>query len=356
MAGENVMASEKPPKDQVIRPPLFRNDRTPRRARTIDLTKHSPTAATSQSSARQRAHTRPETLSINLDQPEPNIATYRTETLKQLRLLQTNPISLELLTPEFYYGDTKEEGLSLSQSFSRDANWYETEPALQVDRDIVLSALARALPMLRLTLFDTNGRRTSDVRELEKQIATMLLDLKLPNLEHVHDRHWPVLEGAEPSSVGKFPRSIKIGNKAETIRYIHILLAAIDEAINHDPLRHHNNPPPALRLENSQYLDELRELVTELRRLNDLLEAKIPKKAATGKATINLYKHFDTFIGNFASSAGTSLGKSIGVGVGIGLGIGATGLLVGTAAALFHHAGLAPDMISRLFTSAGQVR
>lgn len=52
------------------------------------------------------------------------------------------------------------------------------------------------------------------------------------------------------------------------------LITVFEEVERYDSLRHHNQPPPALWIDEAEYLRDVKDLVHELRRLNDLLEAE----------------------------------------------------------------------------------
>jgi hypothetical protein len=54
--------------------------------------------------------------------------------------------------------------------------------------------------------------------------------------------------------------------------HLSVLIDAFAEVDEYDPKRHHNQPPPSMWLDNKKYLDDLRSLLHELRRLNDQLE------------------------------------------------------------------------------------
>lgn len=58
------------------------------------------------------------------------------------------------------------------------------------------------------------------------------------------------------------------------------LIAAFQEVQDYNPRRHHNQPQPALWVDDKQYLLDVKALVHELRRLNDILESgtAIPAK------------------------------------------------------------------------------
>jgi hypothetical protein len=62
-------------------------------------------------------------------------------------------------------------------------------------------------------------------------------------------------------------------DKTAAILQIRGLIIALEEAVEYDPTRHHNSPPPALWVDSPEYVGDIKDLVRELRRLNDLLEA-----------------------------------------------------------------------------------
>lgn len=136
-------------------------------------------------------------------------------------------------------------------------------------------------------------------------------------------------------------RRDQIARSSTIIFYSRLFISALEEAINYDPMRHHNQPPPPLRLEDSDYLKEIRALTTELKRLNDNLEAaataqakpaakkaRVPRKAVE-KSAIKVKQHLNTFLNKYASALGT----------------GAAALTIGTAGALLYQLGVPLDFI-----------
>src|SRR5262249_32610978 len=102
--------------------------------------------------------------------------------------------------------------------------------------------------------------------------------------------------------------NIQIRSRLQVIQYSRILIAALEEVVDYDPMRHHNRPPPELRIDDQDYLLEIRNLIAELRTLNSLLEAtrRPPKKASD--VVIKLTRHFDTFLGTYSKSLGRGAG------------------------------------------------
>jgi hypothetical protein len=113
--------------------------------------------------------------------------------------------------------------------------------------------------------------------------------------------------------------------------YSESLIFALQDALDFDPVRHHNQPPPNLRLDNAKYLEELRELVSELRRLNDILETGGVKKAS--KVATKIGKHFDKFFENYAAT----LGKST------------AGLTIAGVTALLYNLGVGSELINTIW-------
>jgi hypothetical protein len=120
-----------------------------------------------------------------------------------------------------------------------------------------------------------------------------------------------------------------ITNPVEVIRHSQILIIALQEALDYDPVRGHNQQPPALWIDNPSYLTDVNSLVIELRRLNSLLEAKRPRKKEAKRAVIDLAGHLNRFLRSYATTLGTGAGV----------------LTLGVIADLLRHAGLDPTAL-----------
>jgi hypothetical protein len=109
----------------------------------------------------------------------------------------------------------------------------------------------------------------------------------------------------------KLVRRVHVRSAKQVLFHSELLIHAFQEALDYDPGRHHNHPPPALRLEDKEYLDELRRLVSELKQLNQFLsQLKTSKKRAPTTAQ----KHLNTFLNKYAGTLGTGAGiMSLGV-------------------------------------------
>lgn len=192
-----------------------------------------------------------------------------------------------------------------------------------VDREM-FSALARISK-------ETRKSKTAIIREAIQDLLT---------------RDQP-RNGSVRSSNGK----VVVRSISQALFYSRVIVAALDEAIEYDPARHHNEPPPSLRIDSDDYLKDIQALVFELRRLNEKLEAmkastqasrrarkgqvkekpEISEKAVE-RSTVDVKKHLNTFLNKYASTLGVSLGAGTGM------------LAVGGMAALLYQLGL-PDTI-----------
>lgn len=132
---------------------------------------------------------------------------------------------------------------------------------------------------------------------------------------------------------------VVIQSPQEIILYSTMMISALEEALDYSVERHHNHPPPPLLIESKEYLDEIRILVAELKRLNDNLEraAKEPKKPKrtpkeVQKSAVDVKKHLNSFLDKYAQS----------------LGKGAAALTIGTASALLVRFGIPPEAFSAI--------
>jgi hypothetical protein len=121
-------------------------------------------------------------------------------------------------------------------------------------------------------------------------------------------------------------RRTAIFDKRRVLSYSRMIIGALEETLTYNPGPHNNNPPPGLWIDDSNYIEELRNLVSELRRLNDLLESR-KKPAGVQKTVASFGNHAERFLKNYSASFGKMAGK------------GSWYLLVGTIGALLYHAG-----------------
>jgi hypothetical protein len=122
-------------------------------------------------------------------------------------------------------------------------------------------------------------------------------------------------------------------NRTQVLRQSSALISAIQDALDYDQNRHHNQPPPQLRLDgSSNNLADLRQLLEELRRFNDLIEKTSLNKRTT-KSAIELSHHVNTFLSNFTPMAGK----------------GAAALVISGFAGLLYHAGVPEGSVGALW-------
>jgi hypothetical protein len=133
-----------------------------------------------------------------------------------------------------------------------------------------------------------------------------------------------------------------VTRKTQVVFFSKLFISALEEALEYDPSRHHNHPPPPLRLEDADYLSEIRSLISELKRLNANLEAaaaagktkaatkrKPAKRQSAERSASDVSKHLNSFLSKYASTLGT----------------GAAALTIGTAGALLYQLGVPLDLI-----------
>jgi Arc/MetJ-type ribon-helix-helix transcriptional regulator len=122
-----------------------------------------------------------------------------------------------------------------------------------------------------------------------------------------------------------------IKNKAQVLTQSRLIVASLEEILEYRP-QHHNRPPPELWMEDSAYLQEVKNLVAELRILNAHLSAATFNKRKTQQSALRVGKRFDTFLHHYSAS----------------LGKGAGYLTVAAFAGLLLHVGVGPEFIGKI--------
>jgi hypothetical protein len=142
------------------------------------------------------------------------------------------------------------------------------------------------------------------------------------------------------------PKKIVIRNKRQVLIQSRILISALEEALDYRPTVGSNRSVPELRadlnLDDHQAQSEIRELVSELKKLNAFLEAAKRAMAVDRKNIIDVKKHLNTFLHSFANN----FGKTTGVGAGL--------LTVGLAASLLYHLGAKEAVDLAMLLKAGR--
>ena len=135
----------------------------------------------------------------------------------------------------------------------------------------------------------------------------------------------------EDVSGQKLTRRIRVRSAKQVMFHSNLLIGTFEEALDYDARRHHNRPPPALRLEDKEYLEELRKLVTELKQMNSFLADLTASKRAKSDPPAQLRKHLDIFLKKYSATLGYGAGVMT-------LGLIATLLYqLGAGEAVFDH-------------------
>jgi hypothetical protein len=167
--------------------------------------------------------------------------------------------------------------------------------------------------------------------------------------EQQNTRFRKYLRAAEEREAKKLDKpdsaaSVPVTNRRHVIRYTQIVITALEEVLSYDSVRHHNQPPPDLWMDDAQYLSELRKLVEELKRLNNLLEKKTLRDKRTREAIQGVAAYSNLFLKSYASSVGKAAGK------------GSWYLLVGTIGALLYHAGVGDKLVTDVLSAVKMLR
>jgi hypothetical protein len=129
----------------------------------------------------------------------------------------------------------------------------------------------------------------------------------------------PVLPSKRPrgdSAITK-PKGKQERNRAFTLKkkqqlqfQVRLLILALEEATDYQSRPHSNDPVPelyrTLELDNPANRDDIKSLISELRRLNDYLENSRGK--TKGKSVIEVRDHLNTWIKTFAKVTATGAG------------------------------------------------
>jgi hypothetical protein len=127
-----------------------------------------------------------------------------------------------------------------------------------------------------------------------------------------------------------------IRNRQQLVGNSTLIISALQEALDYDPGRHHNQPPPALRIDDANYFRDIRALIAELKRLNELLEKSRPQRGEPKRTIINVRKHINVFLENYVPlfARGTAC------------------VTVAAMAGLLHYAGVEENIVMGILTAA----
>jgi hypothetical protein len=115
------------------------------------------------------------------------------------------------------------------------------------------------------------------------------------------------------------------------LHHLTALVAAFEEVDDYDPARHHNQPPPALWINNETYFQDVK---SELRELHSLLRTITAKEPATVQKAEKAGGLVATATKKFVEEYAGAMGKA------------AAALTIGAAGALRYHVGVGKECAS----------
>jgi len=131
-------------------------------------------------------------------------------------------------------------------------------------------------------------------------------------------------------------RTFRAFNRTLVTLHVRSLIEAFQEIEDYHPQR--NVPPPPLWKDDKEYLDDIKALTRELRRLNDLLEAGKGLEAPEVKKTESAIVHAATKISDAAYDA---LGKGLGY------------VILGSVGLLLYSLGVPSDIVQLIMSAKG---
>lgn len=147
--------------------------------------------------------------------------------------------------------------------------------------------------------------------------------IRIPELGYYYSNR------SKPRSIGTFD----VRNKSQAIYQIRALIIAFEEALEYDPVKSNELPPPLWR-DNRAYLKDVESLLHELRQLNQHLhELTKGKNTQTTKSVGIVATSTRKFFESYAD----------------GLGKGAAALTIGAAGALLYYIGVSKEIIDPIW-------
>jgi hypothetical protein len=132
------------------------------------------------------------------------------------------------------------------------------------------------------------------------------------------------------TATGRSPRRPpSVNDREQAAFYLRSLIVAFEEADEYDPSRHHNRPVPALYADDAEYRKLARELLQELRKLNE----QVGRKQRNARSNPLLGKLLTKFLTSYAST----------------LGKGAAVLTTATLAAFLYRAGICQEVLGHIW-------
>jgi len=134
------------------------------------------------------------------------------------------------------------------------------------------------------------------------------------------------LSSRKPETKARSKGAVLIRNRALAIYYSDLLLNTFQAAADYDPARLSNTKPPALWLDDEQYMTDVNMIVIELRYLNSLLSTR-----SRGKKAKTLAERAGEHLGRFFKTYETRLAH------------GLADLTIGVIAGLLFQCGIVPS-------------
>lgn len=183
----------------------------------------------------------------------------------------------------------------------------------------------------RLTL-DISPDFDEALKDLSKQKSTSRSELVRSALQsYLENIGYKSYFAHEDVSGLRLTRQIRIRSVKQVMFHSNLLIRTFEEALEYDTQRHHNQPPPPLRLEDNEYLEELPRLVAELKQMNSFLANLSASKTTKDSPPTLLGKHLDIFLKKYSATLGYGAGVMT-------LGLIATLLYqLGAGEAVFDH-------------------
>jgi len=108
----------------------------------------------------------------------------------------------------------------------------------------------------------------------------------------------------------KPPKVTSVRNRKLAVQNAIVLMDVLQQVVDYKHRPGDNRPPPGLWVDDREYLDMLRELLEELKKLNAALQAS-GSKGSTAKASISFTRSAQKFLDAAAVSAGKATGPLI---------------------------------------------
>jgi hypothetical protein len=213
---------------------------------------------------------------------------------------------------------TSEEGAFQSDAFAPEA--FSQPPAGDIDKKPAPEPVRESLPLDPMYVVDQPVvvAPTVGATVVVPPIQGVRTEIPAPDESHY------VVRPTDPPQPAPTPRVITgpitvrdsltvseaPADPSRALIQLSVLIDTFAEADRYDPKRHHNQPPPAMWLDNKEYLTDLRSLLRELRRLNDQLEQLVKTQAQqTPPDTAKTVSRVSVAATKFVEAYAADLGK-----------------------------------------------